>query len=133
MEFKDNEPIYLQIATYVSEQILLGKWAVEDKVPSVRELAVALQVNPNTVMRTYEQLQNQEVIYNKRGIGFFVAPDALKKIKVLRRERFLQQELPEFFRNIFLLDISLDEIQERYEAFKSEKYESEIEQKDENQ
>ncbi|MDX5419821.1 MAG: GntR family transcriptional regulator [Hymenobacteraceae bacterium] len=133
MEFKDNEPIYLQIATYVSEQILLGKWAVEDKVPSVRELAVALQVNPNTVMRTYEQLQNQEVIYNKRGIGFFVAPEALKKIKVLRRERFLQQDLPEFFRNIFLLDISLGEIQERYEAFKSENYESEIEQKHENQ
>jgi GntR family transcriptional regulator len=132
MEFKDNEPIYLQIATYVSEQILLGKWAVEDKVPSVRELAVALQVNPNTVMRTYEQLQNQEVIYNKRGIGFFVAPEALRKIKVLRRERFLQQDLPEFFRNIFLLDIPLDEIQERYEAFKSENYESEIEQKHEN-
>ncbi|WP_299701983.1 GntR family transcriptional regulator [uncultured Pontibacter sp.] len=133
MEFKDNEPIYLQIATYVSEQILLGKWAVEDKVPSVRELAVALQVNPNTVMRTYEQLQNQEVIYNKRGIGFFVAPNALRKIKVLRRERFLQQDLPEFFRNIFLLDISLNEIQERYEAFKSENYESEIEQNHENQ
>lgn len=133
MEFKDNEPIYLQIATYVSEQILLGKWAVEDKVPSVRELAVALQVNPNTVMRTYEQLQSQEVIYNKRGIGFFVAPDALRKIKVLRRERFLQQELPEFFRNIFLLDIPLVEIQERYEAFKSENYESETERRHENQ
>jgi GntR family transcriptional regulator len=133
MEFKDNEPIYLQIATYVSEQILLRKWAVEDKVPSVRELAVALQVNPNTVMRTYEQLQNQDVIYNKRGIGFFVAPDALRKIKALRRERFLQQDLPEFFRNIFLLDIPLDEIQERYEAFKSENYESEIEQNHENQ
>jgi GntR family transcriptional regulator len=133
MEFKDNEPIYLQIATYVSEHILLGKWAVEDKVPSVRELAVALQVNPNTVMRTYEQLQNQEVIYNKRGIGFFVAPDALRKIKSLRRERFLQQDLPEFFRNLFLLDISLHEIQERYEAFKSENYQSEIEQNHENQ
>jgi len=133
MEFKDNEPIYLQIAGYVSEQILLGKWAAEDKVPSVRELAVALQVNPNTVMRTYEQLQNQEVIYNKRGIGFFVAPDALRKIKTLRKERFLQQDLPEFFRNLFLLEISLDEIQERYETFKSENYESEIEQNHENQ
>jgi DNA-binding transcriptional regulator YhcF (GntR family) len=133
MEFKDNEPIYLQIAGYVSEQILLGKWAAEDKVPSVRELAVALQVNPNTVMRTYEQLQNQEVIYNKRGIGFFVAPDALRKIKTFRKERFLQQDLPEFFRNLFLLEISLDEIQARYETFKSENYESEIEQNHENQ
>lgn len=129
MEFKDNEPIYLQIAAYVSDQILLGKWATEDKVPSVRELAMALQVNPNTVMRTYELLQNQEVIYNKRGIGFFVAPDAVKRIKIQRKERFLQQDLPEFFRNISLLEIDLDEIQRRYQAYKSENYESEIEQK----
>lgn len=133
MEFKDNEPIYQQIASYVSEQILLGKWEIEDKVPSVRELAVALQVNPNTVMRTYEQLQNQEVIYNKRGIGFFVTPHALRKIKVLRRERFLQQDLPDFFRDIFLLEISLEEIAERYEAFKSENYETATKQDHENQ
>ncbi|WP_018479013.1 GntR family transcriptional regulator [Pontibacter roseus] len=125
MEFKDNEPIYLQIAAYVSEQILLGKWTADDKVPSVRELAVALQVNPNTVMRTYEQLQNQEVIYNKRGIGFFVAPDAVKKVKALKKERFLQQDLPEFFRNLFLLDINLDEIQQRYEAYIAQNLESE--------
>ncbi|MBX0333406.1 GntR family transcriptional regulator [Pontibacter sp. HSC-14F20] len=129
MEFKENEPIYLQIAAHVSDQILLGKWAAEDKIPSVRDLAVTFQVNPNTVMRTYEQLQNQEVIYNKRGIGFFVTPDAVKKVKVQRKERFLQQDLPEFFRNIFVLEIDLDEIQQRYQVYKSENYEQEIEQK----
>jgi len=122
MEFKDNEAIYLQIAAYVSENILLGKWLSEDKIPSVRDLAGELQVNPNTVMRTYEFLQNQEVIYNKRGIGFFVAPASDKKIKNYRKERFLQQELPEFFRTIFLLDISLDELQQRYERYKTEHF-----------
>lgn len=122
MEFRDNEAIYLQIAAYISEHILLGKWPEEHKVPSVRELAVELQVNPNTVMRTYEFLQSQEVIYNKRGIGFFVAPGGEKKIKIYRKERFLQQDLPVFFRNIFLLDISLEEIQERFEKFKTEHY-----------
>ena len=122
MEFRNNEAIYLQIAAYVSENILLGKWAPEDKIPSVRELAVELEVNPNTVMRTYEFLQNQEVIYNKRGIGFFVAPGSDRKVKAYRKERFLQQDLPEFFRNIFLLDIGLEELQERYEKFKSEHY-----------
>ena len=129
MEFKENEPIYLQIAAHVCDQILLGKWVAEDKIPSVRDLAVSFQVNPNTVMRTYEQLQHQEVIYNKRGIGFFVTPDAVRKVKVQRKEHFLQQDLPAFFRNIFLLEIDLDEIQQRYEAFKTENYESEIEQK----
>lgn len=122
MDFKNNEAIYLQIAAYMSDHILLGKWPPDDKIPSVRELAVELQVNPNTVMRTYEYLQNQEVVYNKRGIGFFVAPDGVKKVKKYKRERFLQQELPEFFRNVFLLDIPLEEVQQRYEHFKTENF-----------
>ncbi|WP_207434421.1 GntR family transcriptional regulator [Sabulibacter ruber] len=122
MEFRNNEAIYLQIAAYVSENILLGKWLPEDKIPSVRELAVELQVNPNTVMRTFEYLQNQEVIYNKRGIGFFVAPDGVGKVKKYRKERFLQQDLPEFFRNVILLDIPLEELQQLYEQFKSEHF-----------
>ncbi|SMB85055.1 transcriptional regulator, GntR family [Hymenobacter roseosalivarius DSM 11622] len=122
MEFRENEAIYLQIASYVSENILLGKWSTDHKIPSVRDLASELQVNPNTVMRTYEFLQNQEVVYNKRGIGFFVTADAVNKVKHHRKERFLQQDLPDFFRNVFLLDISLDELQRRYEQFKSEHY-----------
>jgi len=122
MNFKDKEAIYLQIAAYVSEHITLGKWLPEEKIPSVRDLAVELQVNPNTVMRTYEYLQNQEILFNKRGMGIFVAPDAIVKIKAIRKERFLQQELPDFFRSLYLLDISLDEVQKRYEAFKTENY-----------
>ena len=113
MDFRDNEPIYMQIAAHVSENITLDKWQAEQKIPSVRELAVALQVNPNTVARTYDFLQNQEVIFNKRGIGYFVGTDAKNKIKTYRKERFLQQELPELFKNIFLLDICLEEIEKR--------------------
>ena len=122
MNFKDKEAIYLQIAAYVSENISLGKWLPEEKVPSVRDLAIELQVNPNTVMRTYEHLQNQEVLFNKRGMGLFVTPDAIDKIKAIRRERFLSQELPDFFRSIYMLDIELDEVQKRYEIFKKENY-----------
>ena len=119
MEFKDNEAIYLQIAGYVSELILRGKWPPDSKVPSVRELAGDLQVNPNTVMRTYELLQSQDVLYNKRGIGFFVAPAAVPQVQAARRERFLSQELPEVFRTMLLLGIGLPEVQRRYEEFKS--------------
>ncbi|GAA4011324.1 GntR family transcriptional regulator [Hymenobacter fastidiosus] len=120
MEFRDNEAIYLQIAGYVSENILLAKWPVEDKIPSVRDLAVELQVNPNTVMRTYEFLQNQQVIYNKRGIGYFVAPGAGQKVKSYRKARFLQQDLPQFFKTISLLEIDLEELRQRYDQFKTE-------------
>ncbi len=122
MEFRNNEAIYLQIAAYVSENILLGKWPAEHKIPSVRDLAVELQVNPNTVMRTYEFLQTQEVIYNKRGIGFFVTPSGDKKVKAFRKERFLRQDLPEFLRNMYLLEIDAEEIKTRYEKFKTENY-----------
>ena len=117
MDFKDNEAIYLQIAGYVSELILRGKWPPDFKIPSVRELAADLQVNPNTVMRTYELLQSQEVLYNKRGIGFFVAPAAAAQVLAQRRERFLTQELPDVFATMRLLGIGLPEVQRRYEEF----------------
>jgi DNA-binding transcriptional regulator YhcF (GntR family) len=120
MEFKDNEAIYLQIAGYVGDNIAHRLWPPDDKIPSVRELASELQVNPNTVMRTYDFLQSQGIIYNKRGIGFFVAPDAEARVKQLRRARFLEQDLPAFFRTLQLLDIDLTEIQERFAAFKTE-------------
>lgn len=125
MEFRNNEAIYLQIAAYVSEKILRGMWLPGEKILSVRDLAIELQVNPNTVMRTYEFLQSQEVIFNKRGIGFFVADDGIKKVKAYRKERFIQQDLPEFFRNIYLLDISLEDLQTRYEKFKKENFKPE--------
>lgn len=122
MNFKEKEAIYLQIADRMSEHIMLGKWKPDEKIPSVREMAGELQVNPNTVMRTYEHLQNQEIIFNKRGMGHYVAADAIKKIKSMRKERFLQQELPDFFRSLYLLDISFEEMQKRYEEYKSKNY-----------
>ena len=124
MEFRENEAIYLQIAAYIGEFIMLEKWADEQKIPSVRELAVDLQVNPNTVVRAFDFLQSREVIVNKRGIGFFIAPDAKNKIRAYSKERFLGQELPEFFKSIFLLDISMEEIKALYEHFKQENYQN---------
>lgn len=122
MEFRDKEAIYLQIASYVGEQITLGRWPSDEKIPSVRELAVELQVNPNTVVRAYEFLQNKEVIANKRGIGFFVEADARAKIKEYSKERFLKQDLPEFFKTIYLLDIGMEDLVRRYKEFVAEHY-----------
>lgn len=117
MEFRENEAIYLQIADYAGENILLDKWLLNEKISSVRDLAVVLQVNPNTVMRAYEFLQSKEIIQNKRGIGFFVDPQAKQKIKAYRKERFLGQELSTFFKNLCLLDISMEEIESRFKNF----------------
>ena len=122
MEFKESQAIYLQIADFICEQILLEKWKADDRLPSVRELAVQLEVNPNTIMRTCEYLQQYDIIYNKRGIGYFVAQDASKRIKQLKKERFLVNELPQFFRNIYLLDIELDELKPHFEKYKKSNF-----------
>lgn len=124
MEFRDNKAIYLQIADYVCEHILLGKWNVDQKVPSVREMAVDLEVNPNTVMRTYELLQSKNIINNKRGIGFFVAEQAIANVKDYRKIQFIEEELPVVFRNVYLLNISFDELQTRYNIFVKENFNS---------
>lgn len=117
MEFKDKDAIYLQIAAYVSENILLGKWLPEEKIPSTRDMAVELEVNPNTVIRAYEFLQAQEVVINKRGLGLFVAPDGPQKVKAYRKQRFIQQQLPDFFRNMDLLDIEIKDLENMYKEY----------------
>lgn len=122
MEFKESQAIYLQIADHLCEQILLDKWKPDDRIPSVRELAVQLEVNPNTVMRTCEYLQQYDIIYNKRGIGYFVSENAGKKIIQLKKERFLANELPQFFRNMYLLDMELDELKPHYEKYKKSNF-----------
>jgi DNA-binding transcriptional regulator YhcF (GntR family) len=117
MEFKEPQAIYLQRAEYVCEKILLENLKPDEKIPSVRELAVELEVNPNTAMRSYEFLQNREIIYNKRGIGFFVSLDAKEKVSVFRKQQFLENELPVFLKNMKILNISIQEIENFYTEF----------------
>lgn len=117
MQFKENQSIYLQIADYLCERILLKEWKPEERIPSVRELAVSLEVNPNTVMRTFEFLQQQEIIYNQRGIGYFVSPKAYTNALNYRKSEFLEKDLPALFRNIYLLGMDMDELKPRFEKF----------------
>lgn len=67
MKFKESKSIYLQIADRINDEILQGQYAEEGRIPSVREYAATVEVNANTVVRTYDYLQGQEIIYNKRG------------------------------------------------------------------
>lgn len=94
MDFKKQKPIYLQIADRLMERILGGELVEDDRMPSVRDVAAELGVNPNTVMRTFDFLQGQDIIYNRRGVGYFVAADARGKILAAHRREFLEEELP---------------------------------------
>jgi DNA-binding transcriptional regulator YhcF (GntR family) len=120
MQFRDNASIYLQIADYICEKILLKQWNVEERIPSVRELAMQLEVNPNTVMRTYEFLQQQNIIYNQRGIGYFVATDAIKNATQYRKTEFMDNDLPALFRNMYMLGMEIEELKPRYEKYKKQ-------------
>lgn len=120
MEFRENEAIYAQVATFIIEGIILGKWVAGEKLPSVRELASSLQVNPHTVVRAYDILYSREVISNKRGIGFFVQEDAKEKIKLYSREDFIKRELPEIIKSMYLFDVSIKEIEEALNIYKQE-------------
>lgn len=73
MKFKESKSIYLQIADRICDEILQGQYTEEERILSVREYAATVEVNANTVVRTYDYLQGQEIIYNKRGIGYFVS------------------------------------------------------------
>lgn len=121
MEFREARPIYLQIADYVCERILQHVWKSEDRVPSVRELAILLEVNPNTVMRTYEFLQQKNIIQNRRGVGLFVSVEGTKAARAYRRAEFLEKEVPAFLQSMRLLQIEPEELEVLFKKIKRTK------------
>ena len=110
MDFNQHKPIYLQISDNICDQILSGNWAEEERIPSVRELGISMGVNPNTIMRTYEHLENLDIISNKRGVGFFVENEAKSKIVKIQRDQFLKEELPLIIKKMSLLGIKPSEV-----------------------
>ena len=108
--FKQDRPIYLQLADRLCDEIISEKYQADEKIPSVRELAVTLEVNTNTVVKTYDYLSLSGVIYTRRGLGYFVSPEAKEKIMESRRKQFFDEDLPEIFRQMRLLGISIEEI-----------------------
>jgi len=117
MEFNENRGIYLQIADQISEEILQHKWPPEERIPAIREMAGNSGVNPNTVTRSYQYLMDKGIIYNKRGVGYFVSQNASEIIKKEGREHFLNQELPRLFHTMQLLDISIKDIEAGYKQY----------------
>lgn len=120
MEFQKKDAIYLQIADLMCERILARDWPENERIPSVRESAVDLEVNPNTVMRAYAYLQDQKIIYNKRGIGYFVARDGVCTTRDLLKSNFVRNDLPHVFKTLDLLEMNFGELEALYRVFKEE-------------
>jgi len=123
MKFRKQRAIYLQIGDYLCENILTGKYVSGDKIPSVRNMAVNVEVNPNTVMRTYTHLQQKGILFNQRGIGFFIADDVIEKILEMKKKEFFKDDLPDFFKTIKLLKLQFEDLQVLYEI-EEDKYEN---------
>ena len=107
MIFSNDKAIYVQIAERLSDEILAGKYKEDERIPSVREYAVLLEVNANTTVKAYDLLATDEIIYNKRGLGYFVSAGGKKE--------FMKERLPELARQMQLLDISIDEVKDELE------------------
>lgn len=115
MIFNSDKAIYLQMADRLCDEILAGHYADDDRVPSVREYAVALEVNTNTAVKAYDTLARDGIIYNRRGLGYFVTPGARDKVLMARRATFLHEVLPDVFRQMRLLGITMADVTDEWE------------------
>ena len=112
MEYSEHKPIYLQNVDLMQEKILRGEWCEEERIPSVREMGAMVGVNPNTIVRSYQLLESQEIIYNKRGLGYFVKDGAVARIKDNVKNEFIANELPQFKAKAQMLGITKEELVE---------------------
>ena len=109
-EFKEGLTIYKQIALNLETGILEGELVAGDRLPSLRESAVDMEVNINTIMRGYNLLEEEGILAKKRGLGFYVTKDALEIIRKKRRGMFYEETVPELFKTMKRLNISLDDL-----------------------
>lgn len=115
MEFKDTQPIYLQIAQYIRAEIGSGRWAEDERIASVRELGATLGVNPNTCMRAYDHLSSLGVIAPSRGIGYRVVQGARSQLLAIERQEFFAHTLPQMIGRMQSLGIEWKQIEEFYQ------------------
>ncbi|MEM9648837.1 MAG: GntR family transcriptional regulator, partial [Bacteroidota bacterium] len=120
MDFDNSKPIYLQIVDFFYENILTKAWQEGERIPSVREVAMMVEVNPNTAIRAFNHLQDLEVIYNKRGIGYFVTDAGYSKVLEIKRKEFKEQDLPDMFKKMKLLDVTFEEVKSAYNQHQNE-------------
>jgi len=117
LKSKKNASIYIQIAESICDRILRGEFKPLEKIISIREMAVLLEVNPNTVQRSYEWLQQKEIIYTQRGKGYFVNENAKEIVMDFRKQKFIDEVLPDVFKNMELLQLNILDIEKKYQTY----------------
>ncbi len=117
IQFDSASTIYLQVADFMTEQILTEAWPEQERIPSIRELAALVQVNPNTVMRSFAYLQDNDIISNRRGVGYFVNKHGKQTVQALKKGAFIDAKLPRIFHEAALLAVTPNELRELYNQF----------------
>ena len=113
-DFRQDKAIYLQMYERICDDILSGRYGSGDRIPSVRELSEQLEVNTNTVVRAYDQLVRREIVHTRRGMGYFVSDRAREIILAERRREFMDERLPELFRQMRLLGVGIETVEEMW-------------------
>jgi len=114
-EFDESRPIYLQVMEAIKKAIVRGDLKPGDKIPSVRELAQKLRINPNTVQKAYQELEREGITFTRRGQGNFVTEDE-EKIASLRQE-ILEKIVRDFIEDINSINVDLKDILEKIKEY----------------
>ncbi len=125
MQFKEKRSIYRQIADYIYTQILAGTWTDGSRIPSIRDMSIQMEVNPNTMTRAYGLLQDEGIIYNQRGIGYFTSENASELTLAMKKQEFITSRLPEMFSTMQSLKMDIEELQALFTEFKERNHENE--------
>lgn len=113
----NNKPLYLQCADWVMDAVASSTFAPESRVPGVRELAASQQINIGTAQKSYEYLAQHGVIYNKRGMGYYVHPDGPERVVALRKAEFMNHDMEYFFGRIKTIGISPEQLMQLYDEY----------------
>lgn len=116
--FNQDKPIYLQISDRLCNEIIVGTYADDMRIPSVRDYAATLQVNANTAVKAYEQLSRDGIIYQRRGMGYYVTAGARDRILEQRRQAFIKETLDNLFADMDLLGITIEDVIKEYDTYK---------------
>lgn len=111
MRFSDDRPIFVQIAELFADDIVAGRIPPGARLPSARDIAASLEVNPNTAARALQALAESGVARAERGTGYYVLDDGTKTARDVKRSRFLGEDVPRLFRSMEDLGVSFEEIE----------------------
>ena len=109
-QWNDSQPIYRQLRDRVVAMILEGLLKEGDPLPSVRNVAAEFRINPLTVLKSYQQLVDEQLVEKRRGLGMFVNQGAASALRADERRRFFDSEWPEVRARIARLGLSAEEL-----------------------